>query len=127
MKKRFVLVTLCILAAAVAASCLMGCKKSGESVDYAGVYTISRAEVGTVSMDGEMITQAFPPDQYYIEIIDSVNIRFVLGSDAIDTTYVKEGNTLRVDDGNATLDFVLQGNEISYYIASEDATLFFTK
>jgi hypothetical protein len=127
MKKRFVLVTASILVAALAASMLLGCKKTGEAVDYAGKYTLAKAEVSGATLEGAAIAATFPPERFYIEIIDSLNVTFVLDGEMIQTTYTKDGDVLHIKDGDDILDFTLRGNEISYYIPSENTYLFFIK
>lgn len=127
MKKHLKVLLVVVSLASMMLFGLFGCIKQAEAVDYAGTYVLFRAEIDGEAKEGEEINALFPPDQNYVEIVDSVNIIFMLRGERIETTYTKEGNTLHVDDGDATLDFMLVGNELSYFVADRGTTLFFTK
>jgi len=130
MKKRLAFMALAVITASVMAIGLTGCAGSSQ---YAGTYKLSKNEQDGNITQGDALTQAdakLSPDKNYIEIKDSKNITFVLdGSDPINTTYAVEGSTLHINAGSQTLDFAVNGNDLSYTYTSggKTAVMYFTK
>ncbi|MCL2150715.1 MAG: hypothetical protein FWH50_00610 [Coriobacteriia bacterium] len=126
MRKRQIPILIAISMLLLLSFTLTACK-SAQPVDYAGVYTMSYLQKGDEVMDGEELAVLNPPEENYIEIIDSTNIVFVLYGDKVTTTYSMRDNILQVRDDTSTISLTLLGNDLSIYLDPEDITLVFTK
>jgi len=127
MRKRSAIVVSILAAVLLVTSCLVGCGKKGEAVDYAGRYTLSGATIEGSNVGAEEVALNYPADENYIEIIDSINIIVVIKAIKTETTYTKEGNILHVADGNGVIDFYLENGELIYAEDGDEYRLVFTK
>ena len=127
MKKRLMLVVSGILAVTLAITCLVGCTKKGQPVDYAGKYIMTQAVVEGEVFEGEEFRLNYPANENYIEIIDSENIIFVLRGTKLETTYTKEGDVLHVEDTTGTVNFIFEDGKLIYSENDGDYKLVFTK
>jgi hypothetical protein len=89
-------------------------RPNSSNLDCVGVYHLYKCEGDGQTMQGGDFARQFPADQYYIEIVDSYNIIFVLDGEKMETVYRRSGSLLSVLDGRSILEFTIHENEISY-------------
>ncbi|MCL2137541.1 MAG: hypothetical protein FWH40_08530 [Coriobacteriia bacterium] len=127
MRKRLMPVVSGILLVVLVSACLAACSSKGDPVDYAGKYVMTKAIDNGILLEGEAFELNYPADENYIEIIDSINIVFVIDSKRIETTYTREGDILHVDDPAGIVDLLFEDGDIVYSEDSGAYKLFFTK
>ncbi|MDR1712580.1 MAG: hypothetical protein LBR39_00245 [Coriobacteriales bacterium] len=130
MKKRILITVLVVLTALTMAFSLTGCllPKSGgsdsDNAELVGKYGLQRFSGSGYTVSGADLEEAgLTAEDNYIEIIDGKNIDFKLMGESYSTTYKVDGDTLQVKDGTDTLEFVVDGDVISY--ETDEGTLYF--
>ncbi|MDR3315648.1 MAG: hypothetical protein LBS98_04115 [Coriobacteriales bacterium] len=126
MKKRLVLVVVALMAVGAMAFAFVGCGGGSAEGDLSGTYGLSGfvAPDGT-ELTGDLLTTSLPASENYIEFGSGDKVTFVLMGQPIETTYTVSGDTVSVKDGTSSLEFIVDGDSLSY--DSEMGKLIFSK